>query len=239
MIAEAGVFMQKLTWLRKALLGGLILTVVVSCGRREEILPGERETIRPAQELLVEFDNLPAVNLGEVNENGAWTHRNGNSRHSFNNVAFDGSLNRIWSVNIGKGNTKKTRLTADPIVVGNRVYVMDSVGQVSAISPSGAVLWTTDLRPERDARDDISGGGLAFAAGKLIVSTGYGDVVALQANNGNELWRQRFQASLTAAPAVSQGIVIAVSVGNEAMGIDLNNGRVRWRIVSGLSLIHI
>ncbi|MEM9716062.1 MAG: PQQ-binding-like beta-propeller repeat protein [Pseudomonadota bacterium] len=212
---------------------GMIGAVLVSCGRREEILSGERETIRPAQELIEDLDNIPAVRVTAPVANANWTHRNGTSAHNLEHPALDGTLTRLWTVDIGKGNARRTRLTADPIVVGGRIFVMDATAQVSAISANGQVLWQADLRPERDAGDDISGGGLAYADGTLLASTGYGDVVALEATTGTEKWRQRFQAGLTAAPAVAGNTVIAVSVGNEAMGLNLSNGRIRWRETSG------
>ncbi|MEO0343285.1 MAG: PQQ-binding-like beta-propeller repeat protein [Pseudomonadota bacterium] len=207
--------------------------VLTSCGRREEILSGERETIRPEQELLEEFDNLPSVRVTEPRLNENWSHRNGNSAHSIRHPAFTGPATRVWSLDIGKGNSRRTRLTAEPIIVGERIFVMDAIGMVSAVSTSGQLLWQADLRPERDAKDDISGGGIAFGDGRLFVTTGYGDLVALDPTNGSEFWRQRFQAGLTAAPVVSGKTVIAVSVGNEALGLNTQNGRIRWRQVSG------
>ncbi|MEM0977642.1 MAG: PQQ-binding-like beta-propeller repeat protein [Pseudomonadota bacterium] len=218
---------------RRTLLASAAGFAVTSCGRREVILPGQREDIRPAQELLEEFDNLPQLRIAGPSANTSWTHRNGNATHNFEHVGFSGPPSRIWSVNLGKGNTRRTRITADPIVAAGRIFAMDAVGQVSAISTSGTILWSVDLRPERDARDDISGGGLAFGANTLLASTGYGDVVALDPETGAEKWRQRFQASLTAAPAVDENTVVAVSVGNEAMGLNVANGRIRWRLTSG------
>ena len=218
---------------RNILLIVAVGSVLLSCGRREEILPGEREQIRTEQELLEEFDNLPAVRIASPVNNANWTHRNGSSAHNFEHVTLDAPLQRIWGVNIGKGNTRKTRITADPIVIGNQIFVMDAIGTVSSVSTGGQIQWSVDLRPESDARDDISGGGLAYANGTLVASTGYGDVVALDPSNGSEIWRQRFQASLTAAPAISENTVIAVSAGNEAMALNLSNGRIRWRLVSG------
>ena len=207
--------------------------LVVACGRRETILPGEREAIRPAQELLEEFDNLPEVRVSAAATNANWTHRSGNSQHNLEHAALDAQLSRVWNVNIGKGNSRKTRITADPIIVGERIFVMDAIGTVTALNLNGATLWSRSLRPEREARDEISGGGLAYDAGTLFATTGYGDLVAMTAETGEEQWRQRFQSSLTAAPAVSGNTVIAVSVGNEALGVNVRNGRIRWRIVSG------
>ena len=217
---------------RNVLLLVVLGAVIVSCGRREEILEGERESIRPAQELLEEFDNLPSVRVINPVSSTTWTHRNGTAAHNFEHAVLQTPLQQIWNVNIGKGNSRKTRITADPIVVGNRIFVMDAVGNVSSVSIAGDVEWTADLRPGRDARDDISGGGLAYANGTLVASTGYGDVVALNPSSGAEIWRQRFNSSLTAAPAISENTVIAVSVGNEAMALNLSNGRIRWRTAS-------
>ena len=92
---------------------------------------------------------------------------------------------------IGTGNTRGHRLTAQPVVVGGRVFTLDSQARVSAFSTAGAPLWSADLTPLADRAEDASGGGLAYADGRLYATLGFGELIALDPATGGRLWNQR------------------------------------------------
>ena len=53
------------------------------------------------------------------------------------------------------------------------------------------------------------------AGGRVYVATGYGQVLALDAATGKEIWRQQVTAPVRGAPTVADGRVFAVTVDNE------------------------
>lgn len=127
-------------------------------------------------------------------------------------------------------------MTATPVVAGGRVFTLDSEAQVSAFSTGGGgAQWRRDLSPEGESGEVGFGGGLAFESGRLFVTTGFGQVVALDAASGEEIWRQKLPAPVRAAPAVSDGVVVVVARDNTSLAFAAEDGAVRWRVAGAAS----
>lgn len=209
---------------------------VSACGNRDVPLPGER-----LDPLAVTSPDGPAVegapgvsstalSLAAPRVNGEWTQPGGNAAHALGHVALGAGTSRIWSSPIGQPDGRRHRITADPVVAAGRVFAMDSRARVTATALSGGTAWATDLTPAGEPRDSASGGGLAYEGGRLYVTTGFGELVALDATSGGVLWRQRVEAAITGAPAVQNGTVYVVARNNVGWAIRASDGRVLWQV---------
>lgn len=206
-----------------------------ACGEREVILPGER-----LDPLAVTSPDGPAVvgpaevsstalNLAAPRVNGEWTHRGGNAAHQPGHVALGAGTNRVWSNAIGQGNDRRFRISADPVVAAGRVFTLDSHARVTATALSGGTAWSTDVTPVLESSESASGGGLAYEGGRVFVSTGFGELVALDATSGAIIWRQRVDAPVAGGPAVSNGVVYAVARNNIGWAVRASDGKVLWQ----------
>ena len=211
-----------------------VALVLSGCAQREEILPGERLNLRDgflSQEADPDQTNSSQpISLPAAVASGEWSHRGGAVTRRQGHSALGAGTTLVWATNIGQGNGRKHRITADPVVSAGRVFTLDSRAQVQATSASnGAPIWTKDLTPAGERQDDASGGGLAVVGGVLYVTTGFGDVVALDAATGAEIWTQKLEAAVTAAPAVAGSLVYVVSSDNRAWAIETRDGLIRWQ----------
>ena len=225
--------------LKTSLTGLAIVALLAACNRGEEILEGERFELRAAidaetGEPLAEADDLESVgapfSAPSQSANASWTHKAGTPLHSIQHPALGASLTRIWSANIGQGNSRKHRISADPVVADGRVFTLDSRAQVTAVGLNGAVIWSRDITPASDKSDDASGGGLAVAGDRLYVTSGFGNLVALDAATGAEIWVQRLDAAASGAPTVSGDLVYAVGRDSRAWAVEAENGRIKWQL---------
>lgn len=230
----------------KTLTGLLALGLLTACGPREEILPGERLDIRAlstfeqppvdedGNEIFVPEEAAPvltALSLPTATTNADWTHRNGGPGHFMAHPQLAAAPERIWSANVGSGNSRKHAITSDPVVADGRVFAMDSRLTVKGFSTDGTSLWSRNLTPEQERTG--SGGGLALGAGQLFATTGFGDVVALDPQSGTVNWTHRTFGAISAPPVVVGDTVVAVTRANVAVGLDVKNGRIRWEQSSG------
>ena len=212
------------------LFGLTTLIVLASCGDQDVILPGERLAIRAGD--AVPVNRATPIRLSPTVNHTAWTHRAGSASHRLQHPAFSSTPAQIWAADIGQGNDRRHRISADPVAAEGRIFTVDSRALVTATATSGATRWSRDLTPASDNADDASGGGLAIVDGQLYVTTGFGDLFALDASTGATIWRQRLNAPATGAPTVGGGLVYVATRNNTAWAIDATDGRVRWQLGS-------
>ncbi|MEP3347597.1 MAG: PQQ-binding-like beta-propeller repeat protein [Litoreibacter sp.] len=214
------------------------LLALSACGEEELVLDGERFDVRgglPGSEGVAGVDGAVVNQSKEFRapaqqNHTSWTHRGGSTTHKTTHPALNATLTPIWSSAIGKGNSRKSRITADPIVAGGRVFTMDSASNVVATGSDGTTLWSRALIPATDKDGDASGGGLAFADGKIFATTGFGELFAIEATSGTVEWRQKLDAPLTSAPTIDDGMVYVVSRDSQAWALDTKLGRIQWQL---------
>ncbi|RJE85994.1 PQQ-like beta-propeller repeat protein [Paracoccus onubensis] len=211
------------------------MATLTACGEKEIILAGER-----LDPLAVTSPDGPAVegnaavsstalSLASPRVNGEWTHRGGNAAHEPGHVSLAAGTSRIFSANIGQGDDRRHRITADPIVAGGRVFTLDSRSTVTATALSGGTAWSTNVTPQGDNPNSASGGGLAYEGGRVFATTGFGELVALDAASGGILWRQRVDAAIGGGPAVQNGTVYVAARNNIGWAVRASDGKVLWQ----------
>ena len=231
--------------IRTSVVSGLgLLALLAACGQRELILPGERFNVRTPLSDSVPVEGQPepvappdradnisqAISLPAASAIADWTHRAGNSRHLMPHGALSASPQRVFSVNIGAGSSRRNRITAAPIVADGRIYTIDGLSGLVATSTAGARLWAVDLTAQFDKGGKVSGGGLAYGGGRLFAATGYGEIVALEPASGAVIWRQRFDAPVMGAPTVDNGVVYISGRDGSAFALTADAGKILWDI---------
>lgn len=217
-----------------AVLAGL--TVLSGCIQREEILQGERLDPRsvltadgPVAEGGIVTSNA-ALSLPPVRGNSDWPQRAGSASHASGNMAVGAGTGRVFAVSIGAASDRRHRITADPIVAAGMVFAMDSGATVTGTTTGGGRVWSVDLRPATETGASASGGGLAFEGNRIFATTGYGELVALDARTGGIAWRQKVDAPIGGAPTVANGVVYVVGRDAGGWAVRANDGKVLWRV---------
>lgn len=209
-----------------ALIGIGLLT---ACAEREVRLPGPRLDLNglpPAGQV----DRALPITLPAQSRTASWTHRAATPTHLMPHAALSPTPQPLWAVQIGHGNERRHRITADPVSDGARIYAMDSRATVSAVSPAGQLLWQRDLSRPLDNADDASGGALAVAGAVVYAATEFSELTALNAATGSILWQQRFDAPVTGGPTISGSQIYVTTRDSRGWVLDAANGRLRWQV---------
>jgi len=222
--------------------GILALVALLAACEKDVILEGERFPVRTPLEDSIPVEGEPApqaeslrpenrsvpISLPAAQANADWAQRGGNARHASGHGVLSASPQRVFTVDVGAGNSRGNRVAAAPVVSGGRVFTMDAKSQVSSVSTGGALQWSAELTAAFDRGGQVSGGGLAASGNRVYATTGYGEVVALDAATGTAVWRQRLDSPATGAPMVEGDTVYVVGRDGGAWALDAANGRVRW-----------
>jgi outer membrane protein assembly factor BamB len=236
-------FFDMRTPLGKTLCVMVGVMLLAACDK-EVILQGERFDARTplAQSIAREGEPAPTDSFGQIQNqsvpislpaaraNADWTHRSGNAEHLMPHGALSAAPVRIWTTDIGSGNSRKNRITAAPIVAGGRVFAMGAANDISAVSTSGTKLWTANVMPAGARGNPVSGGGIAYGDGRLFATTGYAQVVALDPTTGGVIWRQDLGAMAAGTPTVANGVVYVTGRDGTGWAIDARDGKVQWQV---------
>lgn len=228
--------MKTRNWIFSAVGAAVLLG---ACNTKEVILPGKRENLRGGDEIVEIENQARSISLPGQKKNASWTHRPGSATYRTTHAALSPTPKLLWSAEIGQGNARKQRLTADPVVADGKIFTMDSKGNLSAFSLSGAQVWTRNLTPPRDKEDDAAGGGLAYANKKLFVTTGFGRLEAVNPATGATLWEQRLGAIGSGSPTVYGNLVYLVSGDEKGWAVNVDTGKTEWQIDSVPSVANI
>lgn len=224
--------------------GLLALVGLLAACDQEVVLPGTRFPVRVPLEASVPVegqaapmappDESPnearAIGLPAMVSNAEWTARGGSATHDGPHGRLQATPALVWSVNIGAGNSRRNRITAAPVVAGGAVYAMDALTHVSAVSLSGALLWQADVTAQFDRGGAQSGGGLGVGGGRVFATTGYGEVVALDAASGAVLWRHRLGSPAAGAPTFGGNKVFVMSADGTGWALDAATGKQVWTL---------
>jgi outer membrane protein assembly factor BamB len=121
-----------------------LVVALAGCGNREVRLEGERfDTRVPLVATLTgagaaasgpEADVARAINLPAASTYAAWAQRGFDAQNRTPHASLSANLTQVWSTNIGSGNSRRNRLTADPVAGSGAVFTLDSTAGVRAHS---------------------------------------------------------------------------------------------------------
>ena len=208
-------------------------------GARISLLASD-ENIRPDPTIA----NIPVV-LPAPYHNTEWTQPGGFPSNATYHLDAPGPLKEVWDADGGKGSDADSRVTAAPVIAGGRAYVMDSQSHVFAFDTrTGDKVWDKELSPKNGTdwptlwgtlgtpntieATSGSGGGLAYDAGRLFVTTGWGVVYALDAKTGERAWGYDVGIPMVNAPVVSGGRVFISTHDNHFFALAEADGRQLW-----------
>ncbi|WP_413221042.1 PQQ-binding-like beta-propeller repeat protein [Tritonibacter mobilis] len=225
--------------LRASVMATAMAALLLGCTEPEEILRGAREDIHADRRGGVVENRSVAISLPRAVTNSSWQQSPGQPTTRTTHAALSAAPSLIWSTNIGAGDSRKQRITAAPVVGGGQIYTLDAASKVSAVSPSGAVLWQRNIEPASDEEGDATGGGIAYANGVVYVSSGFGVLSALDAKTGQPVWRQELDATGSGSPTIRDGLLYLVAGDDTAWVIDTKDGRIAWQMEASPSASNI
>lgn len=107
-----------------------------------------------------------------------------------------------------------------PAIVDSALFAAGGKGDVARYD-DGALRWKIDT-------NTLLSGGVGSDGKRVVVGSPKGEVIALDAGSGKELWRARVTSDILAAPAVSDQLVVVRSGDNRLFAFDANDGKRLW-----------
>ena len=228
-----------MTNLKRLSLSTLSLLILTSCSLGDLFeekgtapLKGERISILELQKSL-EPDNTVLDAQGLITppewKNEFWPQAGGYPNHSMQNLALPtGPLKKIWSADIGQGATKELPLTAQPVLVDDVIFTLDTDSRLSAFNAkTGRELWDTDVNNESED-DPVIAGGIAFSDNMLFITNGFSEIIAVNSANGQIIWRKALPAPSRAAPTILNERIFVSTLDSRLLALSIKDGSILW-----------
>ena len=168
-----------------------------------------------------------AVVLPTAETNPEWTQPGGNAGKSYGNLALAANPTKAWTARIA-GSKPSERLAAAPVIGGGQLFAFDTAGAVHAFdATTGAEKWTVRLRMEKN-NSSLFGGGVSYADNKVYVTTGLGEVAALDATNGTQIWRVKPAGPLRGSPTIAFDAIYVMTQDNAIVALNAADGKALW-----------
>ena len=197
-------------------------------------LPGKRISVLSQTKSLEVEPGGGAIVLPAPEHVADWPEVGGYPAHAMYHLSLSGPVAQVWRTDIGSGADKRRAFLSQPVVAAGRVFAMDAESVVSAFDlKDGQRLWRADTAPE-DADSGSFGGGIAYDEGRLFVTSGFGEVLALDEKTGRVIWSKVLSAPSRGAPTARAGRLLLVTIENETFALSAEDGHQLWRH-SGIS----
>lgn len=194
-------------------------------------LPGDRVSVLLRESQLSADPNVAdlAISLPTAVANDAWPQQGGSPAHRLQHPAGPKQPSLAWRAGLGENTAGTGQLLARPVVANGSVFAMDAFGSISAFDAEDGALRWRKTHEDLELDDSVFGGGLAYDQGRLFATLTTGNVIGLDAENGDEVWRQPLTLPLRSAPTVADGIVLVLTADNQVYALDQETGQPAWR----------
>jgi outer membrane protein assembly factor BamB len=210
---------------------GTSASKLLNFGKDDDVaLPGKRESVlQNSSEAADQAIASDPIVIPAAQPNPSWSQPGGASSNALHNLLLNPQITRAFAASAGKGSNRNGRLTASPIVVSGRLFVLDAEARVRALSAdTGSAMWTASLVPEGKDGKGAFGGGLASDGSRLYATTAFGEALALDMASGQVIWRKTIGTPIRSSPTVSAGRMVFVTSGNQIFCLSTNDGSELW-----------
>ncbi len=167
------------------------------------------------------------VVLPVAEANSDWEQAGGTASKSYGHLVLAEAPRKLWTARIA-GSSPKQRLAAAPVIGGGKLYVMDTEGLVHAFdAKTGHQAWEDAFRLPM-ATASVFGGGAAYNDGKVFITTGLGEVAAIDAADGKVIWRVKPAGPLRGSPTIAFGGVYVMTQDNQIIALNVADGSQLW-----------
>jgi outer membrane protein assembly factor BamB len=218
---------------------GLVLALSACGGKKGPVTPtsGNRIPILSRIESGAKVDptlGQMVVVVPPAVDNADWPQAGNTPSKAYGNLGLSEAPGRAWTASIA-GSGKRQRLAASPVIGGGRVFAMDTQGVVHAFdAATGRQQWTQAFRIKGDSAAAVFGGGASYDSEKVYITTGLGEVAALEAATGKLLWRVKPAGPLRGSPTIAFNAVYAMTQDNQIIALNAEDGALLWNVSASI-----
>lgn len=169
-----------------------------------------------------------AVVLAPSETNPEWAQAGGTASKAYGHPALSDAPQLLWSTQIAGSNNSR-RLAASPVIGDGKLFAFDTEGMLRAYDANtGVQIWSASFMVDGDGASSVFGGGASYDNGRVYVTTGVGEVAALEAANGAQVWKVKPAGPMRGSPTIAFNAIFVMTQDNQIFSLDAKDGAVLW-----------
>lgn len=162
--------------------------------------------------------------------NDKWYKSDGHHYLVPNNPELAHEFPKIKEISTGKGTNYDQHMSASPIIADDKVFTISADSVISAFNAHDIKqrIWQTKLNIGDKKERFSSAAGITYNNGKILATTGYSEVLSLDASSGKILWTRNINSVARSAPAAKDNAIFINTLDNKLYALDESDGGILW-----------
>ena len=193
-----------------------------SCFAQDKKVDGKRIKVFKDEDFIVSNVQKESIVFPNLTVKKDWKSSFGNVEGLHKNNSFS----KKFEIFLRK-KTDNSPIISTPISYKKNVIILTEKGNVFSLDEYGNEVWKTSVVPYGEKEGFLLGGGISADNSLIVVSTSFGEILALSSKNGKILWRNNFDGSFNMGVTIYNEKIYVISSKGLALCLNLN-GDVIW-----------
>ncbi len=207
----------------------LSIFVIFSCTKKEKM---ENDTnsfpiLAYDAEISETLDlNIQDIIIDPPQEINYWSQHFQNPGNNLNNIFSSSKLEDKTKIVSG---TRGVLNIIQPIYFNDTICYILSKGFLECKNlTSNKKIFSIDIRVEGNKKYEVIRGGLAHFDNKIVLADAYGQILLIDAINGNKIWSKKIEFPILSPPLIYRNQILFVSSDNRLFSLSLETGDIEW-----------
>ena len=218
-----------------------MIFLLISCSffdEDEEILQGKRENVFDFEDDVIIKSNQRII-IEDSIAISSWSQQYQNERNHLFHFKSSSKVKLKKKIQLNDIAFDKIDHVTIPVFDLQNVYYADNDFNIYSVSlKSSKNNWKVQLENEKQENLPFIGG-FAFNQKILFVTTGLGNIYAINSNNGRVIWKKKLLVQFSRPPLVSNNRVFVVSDDNQTFALSVEDGNLEWSHSGNLEEVSI
>ncbi|MDA0901827.1 MAG: PQQ-like beta-propeller repeat protein, partial [Proteobacteria bacterium] len=168
------------------------------------------------------------ITIPQQSPNSFWSRQNNYNNSRIENFALSKDLKKkktIWS---GYRTSYKYRNVFAPAIEEDKIYLLDDKGNLSARNLADyKKLWKKRII-DKKSRKNFTIGKIFYKDNKVFVTSGYNQLTAHNAQNGDVVWSKELASIPISTPIADDKRLYVITNDNKTYALNNHNGEILW-----------
>ena len=145
------------------------------------------------------------------------------------------NLNNIFSSSQIEDKTKIISGTRGALNIIQPIYFNDTLCYILPAGllecknlKSGEKIFSIDIKIDDNKKYEVIRGGLAYFDNKIVLVDAYGQILLIDAKDGNKIWDKKIEFPILSPPLIYRNKILFISSDNRLFSLSFETGDIEW-----------